>query len=32
MEIALIDHVICGTVDADPIAKGYFSFRSAGLI
>ncbi|MGH7995982.1 MAG: RadC family protein [Opitutaceae bacterium] len=32
VEIALIDHVIVGRIGADPLGKGYFSFREAGLL
>ncbi|HVS50748.1 MAG TPA: DNA repair protein RadC [Opitutaceae bacterium] len=32
VEIELIDHVIVGRAGADPIGRGYFSFREAGLI
>jgi DNA repair protein RadC len=32
VEIALLDHVIIGNVQDDPLAKGYFSFREAGLL
>lgn len=30
LEIALLDHVIVGTVDADPLGKGFYSFKEAG--
>jgi DNA repair protein RadC len=32
VEITLADHVIIGRVGADPLGKGYFSFREAGLL
>ena len=32
VDVALIDHVIIGRPAADPTGRGYFSFRSAGLI
>jgi len=32
VEITLADHVIVGRVGADPLGKGYFSFREAGLL
>jgi DNA repair protein RadC len=32
VEIELIDHVIVGRAQADPLGRGYFSFREAGLI
>lgn len=32
VDIDLLDHVIVGRSDADPLAKGYFSFRAAGLL
>lgn len=32
VDIELLDHVIVGRADADPISKGYFSFRDAGLL
>jgi DNA repair protein RadC len=31
-DIDLLDHVIIGRADADPIGVGHFSFRSAGLL
>jgi DNA repair protein RadC len=30
--IPLLDHVIAGDKESDPVAKGYFSFREAGLL
>ena len=32
MQIDLIDHVIIGDKSGDPIGRGYFSFRDAGLL
>jgi DNA repair protein RadC len=32
VDIALIDHVIIGRPAADPLGKGYYSFREAGVI
>jgi len=32
VEITLADHVIVGRVGADPLGRGYFSFREAGLL
>ena len=32
VDIDLLDHVIIGRPDADPLAKGYFSFREAGIL
>ncbi len=32
MDIPLLDHVIVGRRSADPIGRGYFSFREAGLL
>ena len=32
LEIDLIDHVIVGTKDSDPLLKGFYSCREAGLI
>ncbi len=32
VDIALLDHVIAGKVGGDPIGKGYYSFREAGLL
>lgn len=32
VDIDLLDHVIVGRPDADPLAKGYFSFREAGIL
>ena len=30
--IELVDHVIVGRVGADPLGRGYFSFREAGML
>ena len=32
LDIHLLDHVVMGTVSADPIGTGFYSFRAAGLI
>jgi len=32
LEIELLDHVIVGIKEADPLSKGYYSFREAGLV
>lgn len=32
VDIELVDHVIVGRPTADPIGKGYFSFREAGIL
>ena len=32
VEIDLLDHVIIGNKDDDPLGLGYYSFRNAGLI
>lgn len=32
VDIDLLDHVIVGRVGADPLGRGYFSFREAGLL
>lgn len=32
MGIALLDHVIIGTKEDDPLGLGYFSFKGAGVI
>lgn len=32
VDIDLVDHVIVGRPEADPLGLGYFSFRSAGLL
>jgi DNA repair protein RadC len=32
VDIDLIDHVIVGRESADPLAKGHFSFREAGML
>jgi len=32
LDIELLDHVIVGTVGADPAARGYYSFREAGVL
>ncbi len=31
LEIDLVDHVIVGDVKADPVGRGFYSFREAGL-
>jgi DNA repair protein RadC len=32
VDIELLDHVIIGRAGADPLGRGYFSFREAGLL
>jgi DNA repair protein RadC len=32
MQITFLDHVIIGDVSDDPLQRGYYSFREAGLI
>jgi DNA repair protein RadC len=32
LEIELLDHVIVGHAEADPLKRGVFSFREAGII
>jgi DNA repair protein RadC len=32
VEIDMLDHVIIGTKDDDPLGRGYYSFREAGLL
>lgn len=32
IDIDLLDHVIIGSASADPLGKGYFSFREAGIL
>ena len=32
VDIELLDHVIIGRIGADPTARGFFSFREAGLL
>lgn len=32
MEIELLDHVVVGTIDGDPLGKGYYSFRESGML
>jgi DNA repair protein RadC len=32
VDIDLLDHVIIGRSEADPLAKGFFSFREAGIL
>lgn len=32
IDIALLDHVICGSPERDPLGSGYFSFRQAGML
>ena len=32
VDITLLDHVVLGTQSADPLGRGYYSFREGGLI
>jgi DNA repair protein RadC len=32
VDIQLLDHVIVGSASADPLGRGFYSFRSAGLL
>lgn len=32
IDVSLLDHVICGSRDCDPLGLGYFSFREAGML
>jgi len=32
VDIELTDHLILGTKSADPVGRGYYSFREAGLL
>jgi DNA repair protein RadC len=32
VDVALLDHLILGRVDADPLGRGYFSFKAAGML
>jgi DNA repair protein RadC len=32
IDIPMLDHVIVGDREADPLARGYYSFREAGLL
>ena len=32
LDIPLLDHVICGHKEADPLGRGHYSFREAGLV
>ncbi len=32
VEIQLLDHVVVGRAEADPLGRGYYSFRQAGVI
>jgi hypothetical protein len=32
VDIILLDHLVMGTVSADPTGVGFYSFRQAGLI
>ena len=32
LEILLLDHVIVGDAKADPLGRGVYSFREAGLL
>src|ERR1051325_6653435 len=32
VDIPLLDHIIVGDVEADPLGKGYYSFKHGGLL
>ena len=32
VDIELLDHVIVGRASADPLGRGYFSFRAVGML
>lgn len=32
VDIDLLDHVVVGTVGADPVGRGYYSFRESGVL
>jgi DNA repair protein RadC len=32
IDIELLDHVIAGHAESDPLSKGYYSFREAGIV
>jgi DNA repair protein RadC len=32
IDIELLDHVIAGHPESDPLSKGYYSFREAGIV
>ena len=32
LDIQMLDHVVCGEAKADPLGRGFYSFREAGLI
>lgn len=32
LDIDLLDHVICGCRESDPVGRGFYSFREAGTI
>jgi DNA repair protein RadC len=32
IDIELLDHVVVGHVESDPLSKGYYSFREAGIV
>ena len=32
VDIDLLDHVIIGQPDCDPLLKGFYSFREAGVV
>lgn len=32
MDVALLDHVVVGEADRDPLGVGYYSFRDAGIL
>lgn len=32
IDIELLDHIVVGHVESDPLSKGYYSFREAGIV
>jgi DNA repair protein RadC len=32
VDIELLDHVILGRPECDPLCRGFFSFRAAGIV
>lgn len=32
IDVSLLDHVVCGSRESDPLGLGYFSFREAGML
>ena len=32
VDIPLLDHIIVGEIEADPLSRGYYSFRESGFL